>query len=177
MCRGSRAPSSKWRLGPDPGRCSPASAGVAHAFAGRPTRPDRMLGAAARVLHARPWCRLSRMPLVLELASSDPRCTPRRSTSVHHRTKPRTTTAKLIPMGADERRARSRMDEKHLSESTKPSTSDDDGPWHQHQNVTRRAALVPKRDCQSRSSKVPCFIERLADLLTPWKSGGRRGSR
>ena len=131
----------------------------------------------ALVLHARPWCRLSRMPLVLELASSDPRCTPRRSTSVHHRTKPRTTTAKLIPMGADERRARSRMDEKPLSESTKPSTSDGDGPWHQHQNVTRRAALVPKRDCQSRSSKVPCFIERLADLLTPWKSGGRRGSR
>jgi hypothetical protein len=47
MCRGPRAPSSKWRLGLDPGRCSPASAGVAHAFAGRPARPDGMLGAAS----------------------------------------------------------------------------------------------------------------------------------
>jgi hypothetical protein len=62
-------------------------------------------------------------------------------------------------MGADEGRAHSRMDKKHLSESTKPSTWDGDGPWHQYLNVTQSATLVPDVIAESPFSKVPCFIE------------------
>jgi hypothetical protein len=78
----------------------------------------------------------------------------------------------LIPMGAHDGPARSRMHEKPLSESAKPSRWDGDGPGHQYRNVTRSAALVRDVIAESRSSKAPCFSEQLADLRTPGNLAG-----